>query len=278
MAYYWLDDSHTGAVSHSYLIDPEYSEEKNIGYSIGSTMNLGRKLVGLRSAHPESEQPYYEIGNTAYVTFDSFVLDPYLDYYALAAEGTLPDPSVDTISLLYYAHQKITRENSPIENVVLDLSLNQGGTASAAIWVIAWFLDEAQLSLTHTATGAETTVVYRADVNLDHQFDDADTISNLNLYCLTSPISFSCGNLVPWAFKADGRVTLLGRVTGGGSCSVLFTTTAWGTSYRISGPNRISFLKNGAFYDVDRGVEPDYFIKNYGTFYDREALSEIVNN
>jgi C-terminal processing protease CtpA/Prc len=143
---------------------------------------------------------------------------------------------------------------------------------------MGWFLGDAQLSLIHTPTGAETTIVYRADVNLDHQFDEADTISGLNLFCLTSPVSFSCGNLVPWAFKADGRVTLLGRVTGGGSCSVLFTTTAWGTSYQLSGPNRISFLKNGAYYDVDRGVEPDYFIKDYRTFYDREALTEIINN
>ena len=275
---YWLDDGHSSPLTHSYLVDPEYSTKYNLGYSLSSGMDLAGKLLDLRKASPESQQSYYEVGNTAYVTFDSFKIDTYMDYYAAAAEGTLPDPFADTISLLYYAHQQITRENSPIENVVLDLSINEGGTASAAIWVMGWFLGDAQLSLTHTPTGAETTIVYRADVNLDHQFDEADTISGLNLFCLTSPVSFSCGNLVPWAFKADGRVTLLGRVTGGGSCSVLFTTTAWGTSYQLSGPNRISFLKNGAYYDVDRGVEPDYFIKDYRTFYDREALTEIINN
>ena len=131
---------------------------------------------------------------------------------------------------------------------------------------------------TDTATGAEATIAYRADVNLDHQYDEKDTISSLNLYCLTSPRSFSCGNLVPWAFKADGRVTLLGRVTGGGSCSVNYMTTAWGTSYQLSGPMRISFMKNGAYYDVDQGAEPDYFIRDYRNFYDRNALTEIISS
>ena len=102
--------------------------------------------------------------------------------------------------------------------------------------------------------------------------------SNLNLYCLISPYSFSCGNLVPWAFKADGRVTLIGKTSGGGSCLVAFSNTAWGTSYRYSGQKRVSFVKNGSFYDVDQGVVPDYFIRTYDHFYDREALTEFINS
>ena len=85
-------------------------------------------------------------------------------------------------------------------------------------------------------------------------------------------------NLVPWAFKEDGTVKLLGSVTGGGSCGMLPMTTAWGTSYVISGPDRISFLKNGAYYDVDRGAEPDYVISSYDRYYDREALAEFIRN
>ena len=177
------------------------------------------------------------------------------------------------------AHRQITRENSPIKNVVLDLSNNGGGDAATALYTVAWFLGEAQISLTNTFTGAQTTSFFKADVNLDHQFDENDTLANrgLHFFCLISPSSFSCGNLVPWAFKADGGVTLLGRVSGGGSCAVQFTTTAWGTSYRISGMKKMSFLKNGAYYDVDQGVEPDYIINDYEHFYDREALTEFIH-
>ena len=127
------------------------------------------------------------------------------------------------------------------------------------------------------ATGTESTMSYQADVNLDHEFDEKDTISNLNLFCLTSSQSFSCANLVPWAFKEDGRVTLLGKTSGGGSCVVRPLTTAWGTSYQISGASQISFVKNGAYYDVDQGVDPDYTIRDYNHFYDREALTEYIN-
>ena len=114
-------------------------------------------------------------------------------------------------------------------------------------------------------------------LRLSHEFDEKDTISNLNLFCLTSSQSFSCANLVPWAFKEDGRVTLLGKTSGGGSCVVRPLTTAWGTSYQISGASQISFVKNGAYYDVDQGVDPDYTIRDYNHFYDREALTEYIN-
>lgn len=160
----------------------------------------------------------------------------------------------------------------------MDLSYNGGGAINAAVFLLCWFLGDAQVSITDPVTGAESTVAFRADVNLDHQYDSRDNLSDLELYCLISPESFSCGNLVPWAFKADGRVTLLGKTSGGGSCVVRRLSTSWGSCYQISGAKRISFVKNGAYYDVDRGVDPDYFIRDYNNFYDREALIKIIND
>ena len=277
MTSYWLDDGHSAPISHSYLVDTNSNDDVNFGFSTKTREKLVRSIRAVRDEYPEAKLPYYEVGNTAYVSFDNFVMNPSIDYYAAAEKGELPDPAADNFSLVYYAHQQITRENSPIENVVLDLSMNGGGMFPSAIWVLSWFLGEAHMSYSHTATGAETTFVYKADVNFDHQFDEKDTISDLNLFCLTSPKSFSCGNLVPWAFKADGRVRLMGRVSGGGSCMVGFMTTAWGTSFQMSSPNRLSFVKNGAYYDVDQGVEPDIFISNFHNFYDRKALTDIIN-
>ena len=37
-------------------------------------------------------------------------------------------------------------------------------------------------------------------------------------------------------------------------------------------------MKNGSYYDVDQGVEPDVFIRDYRNFFDRKALTEIVNS
>ena len=271
----WLDDRHSGFYSGSYLSDSGLTEAKS-GFSISGYKALQEKLAGIRGQVLGGTVPgYTEIGDTAFVTLDNFSCTN-TDYYTADPEN-MPG---DTIASVICAHSRITRENSPIRNVVLDLSMNGGGAAPAAVYLLSWMLGDARLSLKNTLSGAESTVEYRADVNLDHVFDEQDTLAGrgLRLFCLTSPASFSCGNLVPWAFKEDGSVKLLGSMTGGGSCVTLPLTTAWGTSYVISGPERLSFLKNGSYYDVDRGVEPDYVISSYDRYYDREALVEYINH
>jgi hypothetical protein len=39
----------------------------------------------------------------------------------------------------------------------------------------------------------------------------------------------------------------------------------------------MSFLKNGALYDIDRGADPDYTISTPEKYYDREALTDYIN-
>ncbi len=227
---------------------------------------------------PEGRPIYQEIGNTAYLTLNNFAMEYDSDYYyGLNLDD--PDCIVDTVSLVLFAHHRITRENSPIQNVVLDLSLNSGGDADAALFVISWFLGEAAVANVDTFTGAQASGIYLADTNLDREFTDDDWLTyRYQLYCLISPYSFSCANLVPWAFKSDGAVTLVGRTSGGGSCVVQSMATAWGTIYQMSGFKRLSYIKNGSFYDVDRGVEPDIVLTKLSSFYDREKLTDILNN
>ena len=72
-------------------------------------------------------------------------------------------------------------------------------------------------------------------------------------------------------------MTLLCKISGGGSCIVQPMNTAWGTSFQISGSGRLAFVKNGSYYDVDQGVDPDHFIDSYAHFFDREALTEYIH-
>ena len=278
----WLDDGHSVYYGDSYLLETPTSAS-NSGYSSAAALNLRLKLNALRQQYPSvtggnstGVASYYEVGNTAYVTLDMFQFTR-ADYYG---DPEAEPSAVDTCGQIIQAHRQITRENSPVENVVLDLSCNVGGHAAAAVYVLCWFLGDAQLSVKDSFSGAETTTVFRADVNLDREFDEQDTLAGrgLNLYCLISPVSFSCGNLVPWAFKMDGNVKLLGSKSRGGSCAVFPMTTAWGTSFAVSGPLRLSFMINGAYYDVDKGVEPDYVIRTYDHLYDREALTNYINS
>lgn len=226
----------------------------------------------------ESAYEYKEVGDTAIVTFDEFSADK-KDYYA---DADLKDPQ-DTIELVAAAHKQITRESSPIKNVMLDLSCNGGGDADAAAFVIAWFTGGKQVGMRDTLTGAQSVVSYEADVNLDGEFDEKDSLApqakthQLNLYCLISPNSFSCGNLLPAALKGAYGVTLIGQTSGGGSCVVLPCTTASGAQFQISGTSQISTIKNGSFCNADTGITPDVPITSTDTMYDRKKLVEFIH-
>ena len=273
---YYLDDLHSGFHEFSYLSGRRAFDANNAMANRKITENVETYSKAREAFYPDGCPNYEEVGNTAYITFDSFDSDYYGQaFYAGLEDGTIPD---DTIGLIIYAHQQITRPDSPVENVVLDLSNNTGGAVDAAIFVLGWMLGEASFSVKDTCTGAMSTSIYRSDVTLDREFDERDTVADKKLYCLISPVSFSCGNLVPAALKSSQKVTLLGRTSGGGSCVVRPVSAAWGAMFQISGAQRMSFLKNGSFYDIDQGVDPDYYIDNISNFYNRQALTDYINN
>ena len=112
------------------------------------------------------------------------------------------------------------------------------------------------------------------------QYDPGDSVSGgkYKLFCLTSPVSFSCGNLVPAIFEQAGNVTLIGQRTGGGSNGVLPASSASGTLFQFSGNLQFTTLKNGAFYNVDQGIEPHIRLNYFESFYDRESLVEMIHN
>jgi hypothetical protein len=53
--------------------------------------------------------------------------------------------------------------------------------------------------------------------------------------------------------------------------------TAWGAYFQISGMQRMSYIKNGVYYAIDQGIEPDFVIDKAENFYDREALTAYIN-
>ena len=272
----FLDDNHSKFYAFSYLTGPNDYQAEGITHA-RLAEHLQRQMNAREKVYPDGIPGYEEVGNTAYISFDEFTIntDDLDVYYQAEDVMDLPD---DTVGLIMKAHAMINREDSPIENVVLDLSANGGGATDAAVFTIAWFLGEASIGMNDTMTGAMCSTTYRGDANRDRQFDESDTVADKNLFCLISPFSFSGGNLVPCMLKESGKVTLLGRTSGGGACVVQPISSAWGTSFAISGPRRMSFLKNGAFYDVDRGADPDFVLPTPEQYYDRAALTDYINS
>ena len=285
----YLDDSHSGMTRGSWRSSIKTSEPdmsllttmfSSMGYSTLSRAKVsGRMSKAAKKFYPKDIPSYEEIGDTAFITFNSFTSERQPEeYYHLEK----PDDPQDTIELILYAHRQITREGSPVRNIVIDLSQNGGGSTNAAVTVASWFTGECILQLRDTMTGAETVEGFRADINLNNKIanDSGDNVAggDYHLYCLTSPVSFSCGNLVPAIFKQSGLVTLIGQRTGGGSNAVLPATTASGTMFQISGPKQISVSINGSFYNVDTGIEPDVILTRAESYYDRPALVDMIHN
>ncbi len=277
----YLDDLHSGFNRLSCGADAETVNEQ-IGGTLGPWKTkfdgwIDEFYSEREKAFPEGLDPYEEVGNTAYITFDSFTnSNGEIDYLSDPTEEEL----YDTIRLMQYSYDRITRDDSPVENVVLDLSVNTGGSINAACYVLGMFLGIGDVNVKNTMTGATTTSQYYIDANRDGKFDSKDSFADkgLNLYCMISPVSFSCGNLVPNEFKSDPHITLIGKTSGGGSCSYTPMATAGGTMFTISGYRRLSVFKNGSFYDIDRGAEPDIYLSKISDYYDRESLTEYINS
>lgn len=277
-----IDDKHSKYLLASYASGIDYRDELIGQYGEGRARTaefalLDEYLAERAEFYPDGVPGYEEIGDTAFISFDEFTTDTTAhNYYneAPSAENT------DTIGIVSYAVQQIIRPGSPIKNVVLDLSCNTGGDAEAAAYTLAAFLGTASISVEDPITGALATNDYVADTNFDKQFDENDTLAGrgLSLFCLESNVSFSCGNLVPAVFKEDPHVTLLGQRSSGGSCAVAYLSTAIGSVMRISSSQRMSYLRNGSFYDIDQGVEADIFISKSESFYDRENLVKYINS
>ncbi|MEE3468418.1 MAG: S41 family peptidase [Eubacterium sp.] len=296
MINYYLDDLHSGFTNYSYNSkfngDPNAFELVKAAFPDGATKALYKK-IGIAvarayyNAYPEGQQKVYEeVGDTAYIKFDSFQSVMGIDYSTVPTDEEMAKETpatVDTMRLMQYACKKI-HENTKIKKVVLDLSMNGGGAITTALYVVGTFLGEGVSTSKDTITGAMSYAKYKIDTNCDGKFDDKDTLVSTELterglqkYCFISNCSFSCGNMVPCIFKDSKEVTLIGQSSGGGSCAVGALSTASGTLFQLSSPYMFSFTKNGSFYDVDRGADPDYYIKDLSKLYDRAYMNKLID-
>ncbi len=274
MVWLYFDDIHSSYYINSWRIGKDTKVSGRRGMSSDNLYKNGELLKKVREAYfPNGVKGYQEIGDTAYITFDRFETMPAgTDYY----KNPPTADTTDSVGICLYAFSQITRPGSPVKNVVLDLTLNGGGDSTTASFVMSMFLGKADVCLEDTLTGAFMNESFCCDANLDGVFDDKDSLTDYRLFCLTSPYSFSCANLVPSILKNSQKVKTIGMATGGGACVVMPVALADGTIIRISGNRRLGYIKNGSVYDIDRGVEPDYPITTFDRLFDRAELTKYI--
>ena len=219
---------------------------------------------------------YSTKGDTAVFSFDAFSGNTvgWLMYYY--AEGELPQ---DLVTEFYNSVNKAAADPA-IKNFVIDLGSNGGGELDILEYMFGLLADMDHITL-GSSDGSSNKAHYSVDRNLDKSFDDKDREIkiDLNIGVITSKASFSCGNLMPSIAKDLGYM-LVGEKSGGGTCSVIYCSTADGLFYSIS--TGIKFVDSEG-NNIDNGIQPDYELvkktedgnKDYSDVYNYDTLSKL---
>lgn len=227
----------------------------------------GQAVEALRPKVYGEGVTYVKKGDTAVCVFDSFNErneQAWKDYYA----GTGPMPTVenapnDDMVIFLDALKKATADPE-VKNFVIDITANGGGSADIVLAMTSLILDKSYISQDNSLTGQRSIVEYEVDRNFNGVFDaaDQDVHYDLNFAVLTSPMSFSCGNLFPSILK-DAGIPVMGATSGGGACAIQAMCTADGFCFQISSFRaRLNTLDGD---NIDGGVTPDIPIAADGT-------------
>ena len=235
--------------------------------SMQSMVADGQAVEALRPKVYGEGVTYVKKGDTAVCVFDSFNErneQAWKDYYA----GKGPMPTVENAPnddmVIFLDALKKAAADPEVKNFVIDITANGGGSADIVLAMTSLILDKSYISQDNSLTGQRSIVEYEVDRNFNGLFDaaDKDVRYDLNFAVLTSPMSFSCGNLFPSILK-DAGIPVLGATSGGGACAIQAMCTADGFCFQIS-----SFrarLNTLAGENIDGGVTPDLPIAADGT-------------
>jgi len=281
---YFMDDGHSNLRWRS-PNNPDSSAFLDLQGACGKLRSSERdRYSALRKTALGDKVPGYYVStttgleDTAIITFDRFSNEN-IDYYASGIPATLEDVQ-DCIGLFLYSYDKISKNNN-IKNVVVDISCNGGGDVKACMFISAMLAGgEFKNVFKTTYDDAINVCGYYADANVDGVINDDDfKMKDKNVYILSSTYSFSCANMLPTNLFQLPNCHVVGKRGGGGSCIVHPAASAIGTGFRMSGPMKHGYLKNGVFYYNDEGIEPEYYIDD-NIYYrnSREDLIKYIHN
>ena len=258
-------------------------------------LQLGSLTLPLREAFFGDNSTYHKKGNTAICHFDSFShsdKQAWLDYYqGKGSRPTLATSPEDPMAIFLDALEQAAADPE-VKNFVLDLSANTGGSSDVVMAMTSLMYDQSLFRVYNVLTGQKTVWYYDVDRNFDGKYDaqDKDVHYDLNFCIITSPISFSCGNLYPSLCK-DAGLLIAGQKSGGGSCAVGAYRTADGFYYQISAAR--ARLSDANWQNINDGITPhvtidyakdinvtyeghDYTLYYYNNFWNLDNLSTII--
>lgn len=271
------------------MITTKYILASNGKLNLGSIIQANKsKAFEDYKPNENSDQIYSYDSSTkiAYICFDHFVTDydGWDNYYNNGMNKDDIPVATDSYAFVRNCFYKALADGA--EHVIIDLTTNGGGNSSA-LSGITGLVNKGTFSyeMNNVFSKVRLTSNYGIDIDLDGDFDEDDTVEaqkfTFDISVLTSSRSFSCGNLLPSVLKEFG-CKIIGQKSGGGSCSLYFSSTAEGiTQYHSS----FNCLTNNSGNNIDSGVDLDFEIPittsdsglDYSKFYDFVTIAEYLN-
>ena len=277
-----LDDDHSGVGSIAPWFG-DVTEASHRSQRSGDRKRINESLLAQRAEELNTQSSKYGFddkvhystsGKTAFFYFDSFRFDQREYSEDIKDELWLTD------SFFYFIHQfEAIVAHGGVERVVIDDSCNGGGTIGIALKLLTLISKDNSGDTYFYNVGNESVLQLscQLDINGDGLYDKKDVYGDdFEISILTSPASFSCGNLFPIVAQRYGNAKVIGKTSGGGECSV---TGAFLPSGRF-----IQFSSNSALCDYqfgktvrnfELGATPDIDIPYY-QFYNIDYLESVL--
>ena len=274
-----LDDGHTSIRDG---IDFPWYQQVNVnptGEHVKNIVAIRQRLQSQRTLTP-GEVHYSNDKKLAFLSFDSFTFT----FEAYEKDGSLKEGlsnynSVD-FDTFFYLTKKLNqiKEKGGVEDVVIDISCNGGGTIGILMKLIPLLSKDnsGTIYLKSDLTKMTTKINLSCDSNNDEKYDINDCFGNdFKFHILTSGFSFSCGNAFPFFLQKCGIAEIIGVKSGGGECTVMESHLPSGETLYHSSVNHMGWYENDTFYGDEDGASVDKAV-NYDDFYNLEKLQEII--
>lgn len=270
-----LEDGHTSPLTASPLTDySSYGVEDS--WRSPKAIQKEKESEAFTQARKtkKADKPFEVVGDTAFLYFDDFMS---LDEKTLYGNLTEEVIQQDNAALFAYAYQKIQADPN-IKNVVVDLATNNGGDAEGLVYCLGTLLGKFYVDSGNALSKSHTRLTYQTDINVDGKIDEKDIplCRDHKIYMLDSKFAFSCGNLFPIAARYNSdKVRCIGDRTGGGTCSVKYSTTALGDTFVSSSLTTLLKDTNGSYLPIEDGAEVDIPL-SYEKMFDRKDIVALL--
>lgn len=288
------------------VVGPEYAHTIEVmGWMSEARKNAGHDLPEKDPEKHKKYDSYIEVLSSsgdkqdiAWVTFDSFLDSEYAFTYSDVNASNYM--YYGTVGMTMYLQKLVNTPGSTIDKIVIDLSNNGGGYVFTEHILASYLCGRdntsepraANLSnggVTHTIwnphSKAFSKYTYYADINEDGDYNQDDYLpEGVQVYCIVSDASFSCGNMLPSHLKDCSTCKFIGSQSGGGACYVDGDMhIGLGNVFRSS--SNMHSLKNASTHlnpiTVDEGVVADFYHipcddQHAIDFFDRNTIIEYI--